>query len=317
MIAGWAAVNFSDLPLSDLAKNPEAIAKAQIRAREEVGNDALFCYADALFVPEAFGCKVRYPSTGPLVDPLPRTIASIEDVEHFPFPNPRNAGRLPLTLEVVNRLNDFGKGDIPVLGAFEGAFTTTCRVMETDLIMRMTHKNRPVLEGFLDRMNDFLQEFGRALIENGANVLFIPEPTSSCSMISPKMFRDIVLPRLQKLTSELTVPCVLHICGDTTPILEHMVKTGAHVLSLDQCMNLSDARKRVPDVAIGGNVDPIQSLLMGGKERVKEDTLNCLRTAGTSRYVMMSGCGVPPHSPVENLKNMVRTAVEYGLGTDP
>jgi uroporphyrinogen-III decarboxylase len=62
-------------------------------------------------------------------------------------------------------------------------------------------------------------------------------------------------------------------------------------------------------------VDPINSLLNGSQEQIAEDTLNCLRTAGTRGFVLMSGCGVPPKTPVENVVAMVETAKNYGLGT--
>jgi uroporphyrinogen-III decarboxylase len=53
---------------------------------------------------------------------------------------------------------------------------------------------------------------------------------------------------------------------------------------------------------------------MGSKEKVANDTLNCLRSAGTKRFVLMSGCGVPPNTPLKNVEMMVETAKEYGLG---
>jgi uroporphyrinogen-III decarboxylase len=133
-------------------------------------------------------------------------------------------------------------------------------------------------------------------------------------MISPAAFRKFVLPRLQKITAKLDVPCILHICGDTSPVLDSIGETGADVLSLDQCMNLDESRSRVPSAVLGGNVDPINSLLNGNREQIAENTLNCLRTAGTSRFILMSGCGVPPGTPVEKVAAMVKTAKAYGLG---
>jgi MtaA/CmuA family methyltransferase len=178
----------------------------------------------------------------------------------------------------------------------------------------MVYKNRAILEALLDKVTAFLLEFAQALIENGANAIFLPEPTASASMISPSMFNQFVLPRLKKLTQDLTVPCILHICGDTSPTLKAMGESGAKVLSLDQCMDLSGSRAVVQDAVLGGNVDPINALLMGSKEQVVNDTLNCLRGAGTKRFVLMSGCGVPPNTSLENVKIMVETAKEYGLG---
>lgn len=314
MIAGWAAANFSDTPLQELAKDPEGIAEVQIRARETVGYDAFFAYADPLYIPEAFGCKVRYAQTGPIVDQLSLRIESVDDLEEIPVPEPSATGRLPMVLEIVRRLESYGNGEILVLGAFEGAFTSATRIIEADQVMRMIIKRPVVLEALLDRINSFLIDFGHALIENGASALFIPEPSASASMISPAMFRRFVLPRLKVLRKEFDVPCILHMCGDTLPMLREMKETGFHVLSLDQCMDLGRSRDLVPGIALGGNVDPTNSLYLGTREQVRENTLQCLRRAGTERFILMSGCGVPPGSPVENVRVMIDTAKEYGLG---
>ena len=314
MVAGWVAANFADSSPSKLAKDPRRILDAQVQAREAVGYDALYAYSHPLYIPEAFGCTVRFPETGPIADPLPRSLTSPQDVAELPVPHPEKAPALSLNLQLVRLLSDYSKGRFPVLGLFEGPFTTTTRIIEAEIILRMIVKNRPALNALLDRVTLFLIEFGRALIHCGANVLFVPEPSSSASMISPKMFRDFALPRLKMLTEELTVPVILHVCGDTAPMLEAMGESGVHVLSLDQCMDLSDARKRMQKTVLGGNVDPVNALLMGTREDVVKDTIHCLETAGTSRFVLMSGCGVPPGTPVENLKAMVDTAVDYGLG---
>jgi uroporphyrinogen-III decarboxylase len=61
-------------------------------------------------------------------------------------------------------------------------------------------------------------------------------------------------------------------------------------------------------------VDPIKSLLNGSQEPIAEDTLNCLHTAGTRRFILMSGCGVSLGTPVENLVTMVKTAKNYRPG---
>jgi MtaA/CmuA family methyltransferase len=316
MTAGWAVANFSDASLSKVASDSKLIARAQIRAREAAGYDALFAYANALFVPAAFGCRVRFPETGPISDPIPFSAGTVEDIGRISLPDPKKDAALSVILEAVEQLNSYGKGDVPVLGAFEGAFTTACRIFDADVVLRLIFKRRPLLEALLDRINQFLQAFGKALVEQGANVLFIPEPTSSASMISPRMFRQLVLPRLRSLVMSFQIPCILHICGNTTIILDAMAETGFHVLSLDQCMNLSESRKRLPSAVLGGNVDPVNSLLLGSRQQVVDNTRNCLQAAGTSRFVLMTGCGVPPGTALENVKAMVETAEKYGLGPE-
>ena len=313
MIAGWAVANFADAPAASVSGRADLIAQAQIGAKEALGYDSLYAYADALYIPEAFGCKVRFLETGPLVSPL---MASIRDVGQLPQPDVRSSGRLPVILELTRKLGSYAKGRIPVLGMFEGPFTTLCRLVEAEHVLRLVFKNPSLLNALLDRVSAFLLQFGFALLESGANVIFIPEPTASASMISPAMFRRLVLPRLQMLTEKLAAPCILHICGNTAPLLDSMVQSGAEVLSLDQCMDLSSARAGSPGVSLGGNVDPVEALLMGSREKVAEAVRHCLRQAGTGRFVLMSGCGVPPGTPVENVAAMVKAAEEYGLGPD-
>jgi MtaA/CmuA family methyltransferase len=309
----WAATNFPDASFKQIASDPGLIVKALLWGRELIGVDGLYPSVDALYIAEAFGCKVRFLETGPLVDPLPVSIDSPEDLEKIVFPNPREAGRFPVVMEAARRLRDKTGGEVPLIGVFEGAFTQTCRIIEVEHILRMIYKKPQILEVLLDRMNGFLIELGLALIENGVNLLTIPEPTASSAMIAPPMFRQYVLPRLKKFTSQMGVPVILHICGDTKPILGAMGEADAEILSLDQCMDLSEALATVPDKVLAGNVDPVKSLLLGDTDQVKEDALNCLQKAGTDHFILMPGCGVPPNTPLENLKAMVGAAVDYGV----
>ena len=309
----WAAFNFPGASFQEIASDGELIAKAQLWAREAIGYDALYPAADPLTMAEAFGCRVRFLETGPLVDPLSVAIESVEDVERLPFPDPAKDGRLPVLLDAARLMKEKSGGDIPIFGLFEGAFTNTCRIIEAEQVLRMIYKKPKVLDALLDRVNEFLIRLGEALVERGVNVFYVPEPTASSTMISPAMFSRLVLPRLQRLTGRLKAPVLLHICGDTRPILPAMAKTGAAALSLDQCIDLSEARTLAPGLTLAGNVDPVKSLLMGGPEAVREDSFRSLRSAGTDRFILMPGCAVPPKTPIQNLKAMVEAAAEFGV----
>jgi MtaA/CmuA family methyltransferase len=317
LLAGWAAHHFSEGPPGESGRHADRLVEIQIKAREVLGHDGLFAYLDPLYIPEAFGCRVRFTATGPLVDPLvispPVTLQAIDEM---PLPDPRHSVRLPVILAAVRKLTDYSHGQVPVIGLFEGPFTTAGRLFETERLLRLIYRNPPVLARMLDRIADFLLQFGKALAENGAQALLIPEPTASSSMISPRMFADWVLPRLQRIIGDLELPCILHICGDSSPLLKSMTESGARVLSLDQCMDLRESRKNAPRVALGGNVDPVNSLWLGSVETVRQDVLQCLAGAGTEKFILMSGCSVPPQTPLENLRAMIQTAREYGLGPE-
>lgn len=317
LLAGWATRHFSEDSVLETGSDSDRIAAVQIRAREALDHDGLFAYLDPLYVPEAFGCRIRLSASGLLAEPLlPAPPPTSEAVEALPLPDPRHSGRLPVILAAVKKLADYSQGQVPVIGLFEGPFTTAGRLIETAALLRLIYRNPPVLERLLDRVSDFLLQFGRALVENGAQALLIPEPTASSSMISPRGFAEWVLPRLQRIIRTLDRPCILHICGDTAPLLPSLAISGARILSLDQCMDLRESRKQAPQAVLGGNVDPVNSLWLGSVETVRRDVLRCLTGAGTEKFILMSGCSVPPQTPLENLRAMIQTAREYGLGPE-
>lgn len=305
-VSGWVA-RFSGLPLKNLFYNPEAIVQAQIQAQKTIGYDALFAYTDALYIPEAFGCPIVFRPSGADVSPL--GIENEEDVKAIPIPNIRRDGRLPLLLDVAERLAKLPEREVPVLSLFEGPFTTSSRIMGTEKMMRALYKNRPMVEVMLEKVSQLLFDFSHALEEVGIDGLMIADPVSSSTMISTKFYREFVLPHLQYLIKCLGIPVILHVCGDTRPILHLMAETGARILSLDQCMDLTLAKEIVAGTCgIGGNVDPVQTLLLGTPEEVKRETLRCLKQGGKKGFILMAGCAVPPGTPKENLRAMVEVA---------
>ena len=305
-VSGWVA-KASGLPLQKLLSDAEAMAKAHVTCQEEVGYDALFAYCDALYIPEAFGCPVVFRSSWPDVEPL--EINSEEDVRSLPDPDCLRDGRLPVLLKLAEKLVRLPGRKVPVLSLVEGPFTNCSRIMGAERLMRALIKNRRMVERMLEKVYDLLSAFGRRLKEIPLDGLIIADPVSSSTMISPSRYREFVLPTLQSFIRNLGLPVILHVCGNTNPILDLMAETGARVLSLDQCMNLAAAKEKVAGrCGIGGNVDPVHVLLFGTPDDVRRESRRCIRQGGKKGYLLMAGCAVPPDTPVENLKAMVEAA---------
>jgi len=308
-VSGWVS-KFSGLPLQTLLFDARAMAKAQLQAQEEVGHDALFAYCDALYIPEAFGCPLVFRSSGPDVEPL--EINSKEEIRSIPVPDCGKVGRLPLHLELAEALVRLPGRQVPVLTLMEGPFTNCSRILGAEKLMRALIKNRTMVEALLEKVCALQFAFARRLKEIPIDGLILADPVSSSTMISPARYREFVLPALQSFIRNLGLPVILHVCGNTNPILDLMAETGARILSLDQCMNLANAKERVSGrCGIGGNVDPIHVLLLGTPEDVRRETLKCLQQGGKQGYLLMAGCAVPPDTPIQNLKAMVQTARSF------
>ncbi len=306
-VSGWVA-RFSGIPLKTLIYDGEAMAKAQVDAQKAIGHDALFAYIDPLYIPEAFGCGIGFLSSG-AADAVPLDIRSVADVDSLPTPDVGKDKRLPLMVGVAEQLVKSPSREVPVLSLVEGPFTNCARMLGTEKMMRAVVKNKPLVERLLEKVGRLLAQFGQALEGVGVDGLIIADPVGSSTMVSRNVYGEMVLPHLQRFIASLRIPVILHVCGDTDPILDMMAETGAKILSLDQCMDLAMAKQRLAGrCGIGGNVDPINALLLGTVEDVKRETLRCLRQGGKKGYVLMAGCAVPPRTPIENLRAMIEAA---------
>ena len=306
LVSGWVA-KFSGIPRQEMLYNPQFIVESQIRAQEVLGYDAHFAYVDSLYIPEAFGCKLSFLAGA--IDVMPLDIRTEEDVKAMPGPDIHKDGRLPHMLMVAKGLSNHPGRNVPVLGVMEGPFTTVARILGTEKAMRALFKNRPLIEAMLEKIGNFQLAYGEALAEVGIDGLIMPDPVGSTTMISPKMYKDLVFPSLRTLITGLRFPVILHVCGDTQPILDQMAETGAGILSLDQCMDLGLAKEKIAGrCGIGGNLDPTHVIFLGTPEKIVEETARCLREGGKQGFILMTGCSVPPDTPIQNLRSMVEAA---------
>jgi MtaA/CmuA family methyltransferase len=305
----WVA-RFSGIPVGDLIRSGEKIYEAQIKAYERVGYDALLGYSDPLYVPEALGCEIRILKTG--LQAVPISVKTAEDIDRLPVPDPRKDGRIPAMLKAVRRLAKYANGKIPVIPGFEGPLTTAVRALDADFLMRKIIKDRSFVTKLLEKITDILIRVGTALREEGADLLFLPDPVTSSDMISPKLANEIEFPCLERLITTVNLPCILHICGDSTEILGMMAGSGAAIISLDQCMDLRKVRSMVGrDITIGGNIDPIHVMQFGTPDTVRREANRLLAENGNRRYIVMTGCAIPPDTPLDNLLAAVQAVREF------
>ena len=102
----------------------------------------------------------------------------------------------------------------------------------------------------------------------------------------------------------------LHICGNTSALLDLMAESGADIIDIDHLVDLQTAMDKISDKAlICGNFDPVSVLLDESVETVKENVRRCLEI-GKDRIIMSAGCEVPKFTPPENLKAVAEALEE-------
>jgi len=135
-------------------------------------------------------------------------------------------------------------------------------------------------------------------------------------LISPSMYKKFAFPYEKSVVDEahrLGLPYGLHICGDTSLIIEDMIETGTDAVEIDYKTDINIAHEVCKDrVVFIGNIDPSGVIAMGTRELVRQKTKELLEIYSDSpKFILNAGCAIPSITPEENIKAMIEVAREF------
>ena len=167
------------------------------------------------------------------------------------------------------------------------------------------------VEALMNRCSEYAFAYACALGSAGADLLSGGD--SPAGLIGPSLYREVILPAEQRLIKRIkdaaAKPVSLHICGNATRILAMMGSSGAGVLELDSKVDLAQACKILgPDIAIWGNLNPVQVLAQGTPAQVSLAAQAAIAQAAScdhTRFVLSSGCTLPMETPHANIDALV------------
>ncbi len=299
------------------------MAEAQYRAWQIYGHDVLVAQSDNYYIAEGFGVEVEHydDATPTLKAPA---LETLRDIEELQVPNPWRDGRMPVYLEAIRRLVDLSRGESAVRAPGTGPFSLASHLIGTEkflieLAMAGEATGGPgelAIRRLMDLTTDALIAFSKACLEAGAHIVQAGDSLASPDMISPATYRKWAWPAecrffetINPLAERLGAATLLHICGNTTPVLDLMANTGAQILELDHKVSLKAAKQRVGDrVCLMGNLDPVELLWRGTPASVAAAAEQAIADAVSPGFILGSGCEVPVATPVENIRAMIAVA---------
>jgi hypothetical protein len=161
-------------------------------------------------------------------------------------------------------------------------------------------------------------------IDNGADAVLISSAFAGAGFISPRQYRGFVLPCERAViegikASHPAVPVYTHTCGAIGDRLDLMAETGTDGIdTLDPpplgTVELADAKQHVGGrLFIKGNLDPVATLLNGSAEQCRAAAIGRVQTAmAGGGYILSSACSVAPHTPPDNVQQLLAAAREAG-----
>jgi uroporphyrinogen decarboxylase len=147
--------------------------------------------------------------------------------------------------------------------------------------------------------------------------------SGSITMQSPKLFRKLSLPTIQKVTRscrQAGVLCGIHSCGKE----RYLVEACANETDLDYVnplevppmgdCDLAELKQKFGHkLALMGNLHTTQVMLFGKTEDVRREALKAIRAAGKDGgFVLSTGDQCGRDTPFENIFELVKVAKEFG-----
>ncbi|MFV1964167.1 MAG: uroporphyrinogen decarboxylase family protein, partial [Pirellulaceae bacterium] len=209
------------------------------------------------------------------------------------------------TLRIAKR--DYGDS-MGVLGKVMGPFSMIQMMHGVEnVLMGLTDDPERILR-FMETCVDVLVLCADAQFEIGIDALAIGEGGAGAQMLSPKMYEQFLLPIHRQMLQRIQGPTVMHICGDITPRLSTLGKTGLTCFNFDAAI----PPKKMVDAASGrftvmGNISTTD-LLNGTEADIERQVFENL-DAGVD--IISPGCAISPNCPVANLRAMARAIDKY------
>jgi uroporphyrinogen decarboxylase len=297
----WAA-NYIGRTYRDFYLDGDVLAQAQLAVTSLFNVDQISAISDPWREASAYGIEFEYPPDG-VGKPKNTLIKKRDDISRLKSLDVESHPRMKQRVDSVRTMADQIGRTHSVLGWAEGPLAeyADLRGLERTLIDLVDCPEMFLEAGEI--ITDNAIAFAVAQVRAGADMIGVGD--AAASMISPRMYTELVLPLEQRLFAAIHdagAAVKLHICGNTINIIEHAAKSGADIIDVDWMVPLDKARQLVgPDVTMCGNFDPSAVLLQGTAQDVADAAKKCIELGG-DKFILMPGCEVPPTTAQENIR---------------
>lgn len=209
--------------------------------------------------------------------------------------------------EVLKAIATLKNDSIPVFGNITGPISTATSIVDPIDFLKALRKAPDKVQTLLTGVQRFLITYAKAMIDAGADVIVISDPTATGEILGSKYFETVALPLYQAFSEAIDVPLILHICGNMTTALTGFQNTGASALSFDAMVSVRQLRAQT-ELPLMGNINTL--LLQNGPCDKIVSAVNYAIEAGIA--IVSPACGLGMSTPIEHLKTMTEAVKKHG-----
>ncbi len=300
--AGVHAGKLKGYSAEEILKDEDKLVEALLEVNKIYTPDGMPILFDLQVEAEILGCDLLWAENNP---PSVKThpLAGEKTIPcNCLIPN-EESGRLPMILSAKRRIKEAIGDQTALYGLICGPFTLASHLRGSGIFMDMVNDPAYVKE-LVDFCGLVAIEMSRMYIEAGMDIIAVVDPL--VSQISPKhiekMLSESFTAVFDYIRSQDCLSCFF-VCGNATKQIEVMCKTNPDGISIDENVNLPEAKK-VSDkynIAMGGNIPLTTTMLFGTQEDNMKCVVDLIDTVDTTHNLVISpGCDMPFDTPIEN-----------------
>ena len=295
--------------LEELFADPEIAIKISLLPKR-LGVDAIIMFQDILTPLTPMGAGFHF-DPGPVLEKPLRTFSQVKALRAV---DPEI--HLQTVAQILSGLKTELAGELPVLG-FAGSPMSLAFFMiagsspnkKINEVLAFIVEQPSFIQALLERLTEMTVDYLNYQIASGADAVQLFE--SFADVIPLELYKKYVQPTHEKIFSALipTTPSILFT--KESPHLDLLLKSGASVLSVGNCIDLGQAKKQSPEMIFQGNIDN-KILADGTKKEITQAVRKCFEQSGRKNHILNLNHGLLERTPYENVQHFVDVAKELG-----
>ncbi|MDX1977765.1 MAG: uroporphyrinogen decarboxylase [Pseudanabaenaceae cyanobacterium bins.68] len=297
----------------DRSENPELAAEISLQPFRAFAPDGVIMFSDILTPLPGLGINFDIiESRGPIIDPPIRTQAQVDALTEF---DPDQS--VPFIRQILQHIHQEVGDRATVLGFVGAPWTLAAYAIEGKsskdytVIKQMAYSEPKLLHDFLQKLAVAIATYTCHQIACGAQAVQLFD--SWAGQLSPRDYETFALPYEQSIITQVkskypNTPIILYING-SAGILDRLPQTGADVISIDWTVDLAEARQRLGNVSVQGNLDP--GILFAPPDYLRDRIHEVIAKAGKTGHIMNLGHGILATTPEQSARVYFETVQAY------
>jgi [methyl-Co(III) methanol-specific corrinoid protein]:coenzyme M methyltransferase len=286
---------------------PEPMATLAAAAHHELGLDNVMPVFSIAQEAAALGCDVNWSDHEKMPTPVthPWRDRSVEIELPDGFPDSFLGDRyVRCALEAIRLLRKHFGNDVAILGKVMGPWTLSYHLWDVQEFLLDTLLDPDRVRRSLQTLKIVPITFAEAQLEAGADAIVWADHATG-DMVRNTMYRDFLLPLHQELTPQIASPVILHCCGPTLDRIQFFREAGFTAFHFESQVPPDRAvAEAAGKIKLAGNINNPVTLLSQGPTEVRLEAQTAI-DAGVD--IIAPECAVPLQTPIDNLKEIVRT----------